>query len=114
MPHQTLGLHHAHTRKRIHVKHEQFPSTDKFKNILDKAMYVIGALSPLMMIPQIYKIWCEKNGENISVVTWSTFALVSCFWILYGILHKEKQIIFIHVLIFLMSSIVVFLTFWYR
>ncbi len=109
MPHQTFGFHHAHTRKRIHVQHEEFPSNDKLKNFLDRAMYFIGALSPLMIIPQIITIWRGKNADTVSITTWATFAFVSCFWILYGILHKEKQIIFIHVLIFSMSSIVVFL-----
>jgi uncharacterized protein with PQ loop repeat len=113
MSEHTSGLHHAHTRKRIHQKNETFPSQDKLKNMLDKAMYFIGALAPIMTIPQVYKIWIEKSGESISLLSWGTYTLVSLFWVLYGIVHKEKLLIFIHTSLFIMNGLVVLLTFLY-
>ena len=65
----TSPLHHLHTRKRIHLNHEKFPHPDKFKRFLDKVIYAVGIIGPIMTIPQITKIWFEQNADGVSVIT---------------------------------------------
>ena len=89
------GLHHAHRRKRIHQKHEKYPHPNKWKRRMDKAIYIVGILGPIMTLHQIYKIWFEQNAVGVSPVSWATYLIVACFWVAYGVLHKEKPIIFI-------------------
>ena len=93
-----LGLHHFHTRRRIHQKHEPYPHPDKWINFMDKAVYVVGTIGPLMTLPQIFKIWVEKNASGVSIISWSGFLFYAIFWLIYGIMHKEKLIIYAYIL----------------
>ncbi|MDP6647897.1 MAG: hypothetical protein QGH34_00690 [Candidatus Woesearchaeota archaeon] len=107
MPHSSLGLHHFHRRKRIHLKHEPYPHPNKWINFMDKAVYVVGAIGPLMTLPQISKIWFEKNASGVSILSWSAFLFYAIFWLIYGIIHKEKPIIFAYILWVTLQSLVV-------
>ena len=93
MVHNSHGLHHFHKRKRVHLKLEKYPHPDKSKRFMDKAIYVIGVLGPILTLPQIYKIWIEKNATGVSIISWSAYLLIAFFWVIYGFMHKEKPII---------------------
>ncbi len=93
MVHGSTGLHHFHKRVRKHEKLEPYPHPNKFKRFMDKAIFVVGIFGPLMTIPQVMKVWLNKNVSGISPITWSAFIFIASFWLCYGILHKEKPII---------------------
>ncbi len=95
---RSKGLHHFHKRKRIHVKHEKYPHPNKLKNLMDRFIYVVVFIGPLFTIPQIYKIFVEQNATGVSVFTWGTYSLGSFFWLMYGVMHKEKPIIITNIL----------------
>lgn len=88
-----LGHHHLSVRKRIHQKHEEYPHPEKFKRFLDKIMYPVVLIEPLMLVPQILKIFIEKSASNISLISWSLFLLPAIMWLIYGFVHKNKLII---------------------
>ena len=92
------GMHHFNIRKRIHEKHEKFPSPDKKIRILDNITYVVGILGPVMVLPQILKIFLLKDAKSISFLTYITLTLFSFVWLGYGITHKEKPIIISNIL----------------
>lgn len=87
------ALHHFHRRKRIHQKHEPYPHPGKGKRFMDRIIYVVGVLGPLMTIPQLTKIWIEKNAVGVSIVSWASYLIIAVFWLIYGVMHKEKPII---------------------
>ena len=89
----TEGLHHFHKRKRVHEKLEPYPHPEKWKNLLDKLIYVAGIAGPIMSIPQLLKVWVEQNVAGISVISWASFAVINVFWIVYGVVHKSKPIV---------------------
>ena len=91
------GFHHLHIRKRIHLKHEPYPHPNKFKRGVDKLIYVAAIGGPAMAIPQILKIWVEKNASGVSMLTWSMLLIFSLFWITYGIIHKDWPILFTNI-----------------
>ena len=97
MADHNIGLYHYHIRKRIHQKYEEFPHPDKLKRTMDKIIYVVVILGPLMNIPQLFKIWYYKDASGVSVVSWFGFSIFSAVWLFYGILHKEKPIIFMNI-----------------
>lgn len=108
MPDHTKGLHHHHIRKRIHHKYEEYPHPHKFKRFIDRAIYVVGIVGPLMTIPQIVKIWVYQNASGVSLASWIAFSITSSFWLMYGIVHKEKPIIITYALwVLLKISIVI-------
>ncbi len=52
-------------------------------------------MGPIVTIHQIYKIWIEKNATGVSPIAWGTYLFIAIFWVIYGIAHREKPIIFI-------------------
>jgi MtN3 and saliva related transmembrane protein len=93
---QTQGLHHFEKRKRQHQNLEPYPHPNTLKRFVDKTIIFVGVIGPIMTVPQILKIWVEKNAGSISLISFSTYIFVALFWVYYGILHKEKPIIITH------------------
>jgi uncharacterized protein with PQ loop repeat len=94
MVHDNTGLHHFHRRKRIHEMHETYPSKHRWKKVMDRIIYIIAFIGPVMTIPQLINIWVDKQTAGVSAISWATYLIVSIFWLIYGILHREKPIIF--------------------
>jgi len=86
-------LHNIHERKRIHLKKEPYPHPNKFKRFFDKFAYFVGVLGALITLPQIMKIWIEKNASGVSLISWTGYLVGAMFWLTYAILHKEKPLI---------------------
>ena len=86
-------LHHFHVRKRIYKNLEVYPHPDKFKNFLDKIIYFVGISGPIMTIPQLLKIWIDKNATGLSLLSWSWYLGTASIWLIYAIIHKEKPLI---------------------
>ncbi|OGY89424.1 MAG: hypothetical protein A2677_00910 [Candidatus Komeilibacteria bacterium RIFCSPHIGHO2_01_FULL_52_14] len=86
----THGLHHYHQTKKL----QKIVSSDATKEFVDHAMYLLGILAPLMTVPQIVKIWQVHSAAGVSVFSWAAYAIGSLAWFVYGVVHKEKPIIF--------------------
>lgn len=81
-----IGLHHfLHDHTITH-----HPTFCKF---IDRTIYGVGLFGVAIIIPQILKIWVDKQTDGISVTTWIGFLVSSVFWLLYGIIHNQKPII---------------------
>jgi len=87
------GLHHLHKKQRSRLKKEKAPHPNKWKRFLDKIIYVVSIIGPLMTLPQLYNIWILKNAAGVSVISWGAYALIAVVWLFYGFAHKEKPII---------------------
>lgn len=74
---------------------------------MDNSVYLVGLFGPLMTLPQILNIWVEKNAEGVSGLTWGGYLLGAFFWLAYGVMHKEKPIIFTYVVWAVLYSIIV-------
>lgn len=70
-------------------------------------IYVIGVFGPIMTIPQLITIWVEKNASGVSVISWSAYMVVAIFWLIYGIMHKEKPIIVTYILWLVLEILIV-------
>ena len=101
------ALHHISKRKRIHLKGEPYPHPNKWKRFLDKLIYFFGFLSPIFTIPQVLKIWFEKNSSSLSLISWITYLCASTVFFFYAIVHKEKPLIIIYLISILINLIVV-------
>ena len=107
MVHDSSGLHHAHKRKRIEQKHENYPHPDKLKRFMDRAIYVVGIFGPIMTIPQLANIWIYKNAAGVSLISWTAYLITALFWLIYGIIHKEKPIILTYSIWILLDILIV-------
>lgn len=104
MPHP---IHHLHKRKRVHKKKEPYPHPQPFKRWLDHFIYIIGCLGPLFGGVQAYKIWDGKDAAGISLVTYAFLLFNDVVWFVYGAVHKEKPIMLMYALWFIVNSFVV-------
>ena len=100
-------MHHASVRKRIYQNLEGFPSKNPLRHFLDRAIFVVGFLGPIMTIPQLVNVWVYHQTAGVSVLSWSAFALLDIVWIAYGIVNREKPITFTYVLWFTAQAAVV-------
>ena len=99
--------HHLHVRKRVHNNLEQYPHPDKFKNTLDKLIYIVGFLGPILTIPQAYSIYSLKDASGVSLISWVWYLIAAIIWLVYAIVHKEKPLIFTNILWILTDIIIV-------
>lgn len=67
--------------------------TKKRIAIIDDLSYVAIFAGLFMTIPQVLKIWIEKESAGVSVTTWVSYTILGVFWVYYGLIHKEKPII---------------------
>ncbi len=109
----TKGLHHFYVRKRIYKKHEKYPSEDKWKKIIDKFIYIIAIIGIVMTLPQIWNIWVGKEAAGVSALSWAAYTFIAVFWFVYGIVHKEKAIIFNYTALIILDALVVIGTLMY-
>jgi uncharacterized protein with PQ loop repeat len=107
------GLRHYHLRKRIHKKHEPYPHPDRLKRFFDRVIYVVVILGPVMNLPQLFKIWIYRDATGVSFVSWTGFTIFSVIWFIYGVLHREKPIIFMNVFIMVIQALIAMGSFLY-
>jgi len=74
---------------------------------LERVTLVAGVLGPLMVIPQIIDIFSAQSADNVSLLSWSAFAILNTPFIIYGAVHKELPIILTYSLFFIANTIVV-------
>lgn len=64
-----------------------------YTKFLDKLTFVVGVIGPFTVLPQIYTIYSTKSAAGVSSTTWALIFVVTFPWVLYGLAHKEKNII---------------------
>ena len=102
-----LGVHHYMKKKKEQKTSyairsfiaRVFGPTDheKVVHIFDKFIAVVGLIGPIMTTPQIMNVWIHHQVEGLALATWSTYVITSAFWLIYGILHKERAIILVNI-----------------
>jgi hypothetical protein len=86
-----LPLKHIHHKKKL-------AAPRKYRHtLLDHLMYAIAFAGPIMTTPQIYDIWVKRTLA-VNPVTWGSYLLFGFLWLYYGLVHKEKLIIFSNIL----------------
>ena len=73
-------------------------SQNKKASFIDRFIYFVAVAYPLSSLPQILKIYGEKNAEAISISTFVLFTVFALIWLIYGIVHKDKAILLSNVL----------------
>jgi uncharacterized protein with PQ loop repeat len=70
-------------------------------------MYFVGIIAPIMTLPQLWEIWVNHQTAGVSMATWIAYAIVSGIWATYGVIHRDKPIIFTQTLLFILGLLVV-------
>ena len=75
---------------------------------MDKAVLLAGIAGPLMVIPQIMKIYGTHTATGVSELSWFAFAVFDIPFIVYGFVHRERPIVVTYILFFVMNLMVAF------
>ncbi len=106
MANRTKGLHHYHIRKRIHQKHEPYPSPDRLTKIYDRIIYIAVIVGPIMNIPQLLRVWMTQDATGVSFISWTGFSIISVIWLGYGMLHKDKPILLMNFSLMIIQALI--------
>lgn len=99
------GLEHIHKRKRKYHKNlKKYPNKNPKIKLLDDIMLFVAGMAPLFLLPQIIKVYRNRDGSGLSAITFLLLALTHISWIVYAIVHKDRQILLSHSL-FLIATI---------
>jgi uncharacterized protein with PQ loop repeat len=74
---------------------------------IDAVIYVVALFGIIVTIPQVTKVWLEQNASGVSLISWSGYLIASLFWLAYGIIHREKPIIFAYLLWVVLDTLIV-------
>lgn len=97
---------HHHITKHTHA-------SKSLLKTMDKCMYIIALIAPIMTIPQLIDVF-HGHVAGVSLLTWGAYAVVSGLWFLYGILHKDKPLMLTQFLLLLLDSAIVIFVIMYR
>jgi len=92
------ALRHHQQRKEAEKQGQVLPQQGKFSNFIDKIIYPVGLLGPVMTLPQLFEVWLHKSAGELSLITWGGWLILSFIWLIYGILHKDRPIIVSNIL----------------
>ena len=56
-------------------------------------MIPVGLIGPFMMIPQIIKVYVNKDASSLAFSSWLLFLIVAIMWIWYGFSKKDNILI---------------------
>lgn len=63
--------------------------------LLESFMLIFAIAEPLATIPQIVQVWSgHSSAAGVSLITWIMYTLTSTIWLVYGIVKRDKPILF--------------------
>lgn len=59
---------------------------------LERILGMLSALSMLMTVPQVVKIWSAHNAGGVSLLSWMAYLFTACIWLIHGLRKRDKSI----------------------
>ena len=78
-----------------------------WKYWFDTSIIYGGLIGSLVTLPQIINIWQAQNVSGLSLISWTGYTFGAFIWLIYGIVHNEKPIIYTYILSFPMYLLIV-------
>lgn len=66
------------------------PTTSKTS--FDRVLYAFSIITILMTIPQVLSVWMNRSGKGVSIITWSTYLVSACVWLVHGLKQRDPTI----------------------
>lgn len=97
--------YHFWLRKRVHPRHP-YPARSAYLRLLDKIVFAVGIVGPIFTIPQLWLIFIGHDAHGVSALSWGAYAVLDLPWLLYGIAHRERPIIFTYLIWLILNTVV--------
>lgn len=80
------------------MKHPHWHQKHSDNVFINKLIYVVAVLYPLMTVPQIIKVYETQSAHDLSLVTWIMYVVLEMIFITYAIKNSLKPLIITGVL----------------
>lgn len=91
-----MALHHLNP---VHLARRK-------KKEYDRLAYLVIGITFLITLPQVHQIYQTMSAEDISIISYVGFTIISIFWIIYA-LERKNHVILISSLIHLGVNIAI-------
>lgn len=79
------------------ISKKLYRNLKKEQKHIDGLMWLVGIASPISGIPQVLIIYMNQSSMNLSFLSWFIWTLMAFVYLLYGIVHRIKPLIFTNV-----------------
>ena len=59
---------------------------------MERLLRGLSVFTMLMTVPQVLTIWIGHNAGGVSLLSWGTYLLSACLWLVYGMQKHDKTI----------------------
>src|SRR5438132_12202600 len=59
---------------------------------LEKVLRGLSVFTMLMTVPQVLSIWVGGNAGGVSLLSWISYLIGACLWLVYWLQTEEKTI----------------------
>lgn len=74
---------------------------------IDKIVMVTAFVEPMAGLPQVVQIFKTHSAADLSLSSWVAYQIVTILWLIYGITHKEKPVIWYQGLWLVVQTLVI-------
>lgn len=68
------------------------PDPNRSGDPLGKILPVISILTMALTVPQVWAVWVESNTSGVSLLSWGTYFVAACVWLVDGLRKHDKTI----------------------
>lgn len=77
------------------------------KTLIDKICYFASVFMPATALPQIHQLYTTRDADSLSLLMWVLYLVGVIPFLLFGIVHKEKQLIVLNVLWLIVTIVII-------
>jgi uncharacterized protein with PQ loop repeat len=55
----------------------------------------------------LLKILINQSAEGVALISWISYSFIAMIWCVYGIIHKEKPIIFMNIALMVTHVVII-------
>jgi uncharacterized protein with PQ loop repeat len=59
---------------------------------LERILRALSILTMLMTVPQVVTVWTGPSVEGVSLVSWLSYLVSACLWLVYGLRKHDKTV----------------------
>lgn len=67
------------------------PPAQPAGDLFDRILPLLSLLTMAMTVPQVWTIWVERNVGGVSALSWGTYLLASCVWLVHGLRQHDPK-----------------------
>jgi uncharacterized protein with PQ loop repeat len=90
---------------RVFINKKQKKTLNKAE---EKLVYAAAIINPLLLLPQIVKMYQVKDSSSWSLLSWSMYMVVGLVFLIYAIHHRLKPLILTQVLWYIVDALVIY------